>query len=159
MFKPTGVSGPGEAVCGWRNRDRVKICLAAIVLTLWVANGALAGEAETVDVNEAAQEPSFRHGEDPVETTRQLWTQHVKEERRRIRELAIQRRLNPPEPSKAPSQEEEGLRASERIFSDSTLERGDIIVTTKGKFVFKGQKSDERRPEDFEELNSRSIQK
>ena len=153
MFKPgTGASERGgRAACRRGRRQRAKLCLAAIVFTFRVASSALAGEA---DVDEAARGSSLRYGEDPVETTRQSWTRHVEEERRRIRELAIQRRLNPPEPSKGPSQEEEALRASERVFSDGTLERGDIIVTTKGRFVFKGQKSDERMPEDFEKLDS-----
>ncbi len=64
------------------------------------------------------------------------------------------RSLRPPEPLR-PTVEEQARVASEQVLSDSTLARGDIIVTTKGLFVFKGQKSEQRL--DFEAVQSSRL--
>jgi L-lactate utilization protein LutC len=76
---------------------------------------------------------------------RQQWQEQVRAEKRRIRELAIQRRLDP-EVETAVSQER---RASERALNDMTLRRGDIVVTDKGSFVFIGKAEQDRMPGDF----------
>jgi hypothetical protein len=51
--------------------------------------------------------------------------------------------------------EEQARVASEQVLSDSTLARGDIIVTTKG--LFKGQKSEQRLTDDFEAVQSSGL--
>jgi hypothetical protein len=77
--------------------------------------------------------------------TRQQWQEWVRAEKRRIRELAAQRRVQP-EVETIASQER---RASERALNDLSLRRGDIVVTDKGSFVFIGNADDDRMPGDF----------
>jgi len=48
-----------------------------------------------------------------------------------------------------PTLEEERRLASERVLNDVTLERGDIVVTNKGSFVFSGSTTEPRKPTDF----------
>jgi len=93
--------------------------------------------------------------ESPISTewTPQSWQQHVASERWRIRNEAL---LRSPKPL-WPTVEEQARRASEQAFSDSTLERGDIIKTAKGFFIFKGQKSEQRLPDDFEAISSSRL--
>lgn len=83
---------------------------------------------------------------------RLLWQEHIRDEKRRVQELAAQRRLNPPEDPPDPALAEKDRLASERVLSDYTLERGDIVVTDKGAFVFKGQTLEQRTLGDFEPL-------
>jgi hypothetical protein len=77
--------------------------------------------------------------------TRQQWQEWVAAEKRRIRELAVQRRLHP-EVETMVSREQ---RASERVLNDMSLRRGDIVVTDKGAFVFVGNAEEDRTPGDF----------
>jgi hypothetical protein len=56
-----------------------------------------------------------------------------------IRSLAIERRLHPSLKPTFPTIEEQSLRASEQVLSDTTLEPGDVVVTSKGSFRFKEQ--------------------
>ena len=86
----------------------------------------------------------MREAEEAV-LARQQWQEWVRAERRRIRELAVQRRLNP-EVETTVSQER---RATERALNDMTLRRGDIVVTDKGSFVFIGNAEEDRMPGDF----------
>jgi hypothetical protein len=87
-----------------------------------------------------------------TEWTRESWQQHVQSERQRIRDEAPLRGVGSPKPL-WPTVEEQARRASEEVLSDSTLEQGDIIVTTKGFFIFKGQKFEQRLPDDFEAVS------
>lgn len=97
-------------------------------------------------------------GESPISTewTPQIWQQHVASERWRVRREALLRSSRSPKPV-WPTVEEQARRASAQAFSNSTLERGDIIVTTKGFFVFKGRRSEQRLPEDFEAVSSSRL--
>jgi hypothetical protein len=97
-------------------------------------------------------------GESPtsIEWTPQIWQQHVASERLRVRREALQRSSRSSTPL-WPTVEEQAQRASEQVFSDSTLERGDIIVTTKGFFLFKGRRLEQRLPEDFEAVSSSRL--
>jgi len=87
---------------------------------------------------------ALREAEETI-LARQQWQEQVRAEKRRIRELAIQRRLQP-EVETVVSQER---RASERALNDMTLRRGDIVVTDKGSFVFIGNAEEDRMPGDF----------
>jgi hypothetical protein len=52
-----------------------------------------------------------------------------------------------------PTLEERALRASEQAFSDSNFEQGAIVVATNGYFIFKGQKFEQRLPDNFEAVS------
>jgi hypothetical protein len=91
-----------------------------------------------------------------TEWTPRIWQQHVASERLRIRREASQRSLVSSKPA-WPTVEEQAQLASEQAFSDLTLERGDIIVTTKGFFVFKGRRSEQRLADDFEAVSSSRL--
>lgn len=95
---------------------------------------------------ESADGPSnvVRDAEEAI-LARQQWQEQVSAEKRRIRELAIRRRLHP-EVETVVSQERQ---ASERVLNDMTLRRGDIVVTDRGSFVFIGNADEDRMPGDF----------
>lgn len=104
---------------------------------------------------ESANDPSnvLKEAEQTI-LARQQWQEWVRAEKRRIRELAVQRRLHP-EVETIVSQER---RASERALNDMSLRRGDIVVTDKGSFVFIGNAEEERMPGDFVPLAVESKQ-
>ena len=104
----------------------------------WTAPGGQC-RAETAD----APSNVLKDAEDTA-LARQQWQEWVRAERRRIRELAVQRRLQPPEVETIVSQER---RATERVLNDMTLRRGDIVVTDKGAFVFIGNAEEDRMPD------------
>jgi hypothetical protein len=95
---------------------------------------------------------------DETSSSRRSWEQHVREEKRRIQELATQRRMNRSHDPVVPPFEEDRL-VSERALNDMTLERGDIVVTDKGAFVFRGQTLEDRKAEDFEPLPGFSFRR
>jgi hypothetical protein len=80
--------------------------------------------------------------------TPEQWREHIREETRRVQELQRQRRLDRSQDS-VERLSQEGSQASDRVLNDDTLESGDIVVTNKGVFVFKGQKDEQRGPGDF----------
>ena len=88
------------------------------------------------------------------EPGREEWLARVAEAKRRARELALQQRMRSPASAADLSAEEERL-ASERVINDNTLQRGDIVSTSKGLFVFRGQPDQERRESDFVALPRR----
>jgi hypothetical protein len=108
-------------------------------------------QAEHLDAD-----PAISGNPDEASSSRQSWQQHVREEKRRIQELATERRLDDAQDPVAPLSDEASL-APERALNDITLERGDIVVTEKGAFVFKGQSQEERKPGDFEALQVYSF--
>jgi hypothetical protein len=91
---------------------------------------------------------------DSSEPLREEWLARVAEAKRRARELALERRMRSPASAADLSAEEERL-ASERVINDSTLQQGDIVSTSKGLFVFRGQPDQERRESDFVALPRR----
>ena len=116
----------------------VVVAMAALPMTR--------AQVETVTAAGSAEQASLSLQDSPVDSpistewTPQVWQQHVASERLRVRREALQRSSGSSKPW--PTVEEQAQRASEQAFSDSTLERGDIIVTTKGFFVFKGRRSE-----------------
>ncbi len=97
--------------------------------------------------------PSMTGDDAPVDMSRQQWRERVAEAKRRAREYAVERRSRPaPDP---PSRAEEERLASERVLNDDSLQRGDIVATDRGLFVFQGQPDQERRSGDFHALPPR----
>jgi hypothetical protein len=136
----------------------VRVCVVVAMVALPAARAQVetaipAGATEMT--SPSLQDIPVQDGLIPTEWTPQIWQQHVASERLRVRREASQRSLVSSKPV-WPTMEEQAQLASEQVLSDSTLERGDIIVTTKGFFVFKGRRS-EQRPNDFEAISSSRL--
>lgn len=80
------------------------------------------------------------------EVSRDEWRGRVEEARRRAREAALDRRNHPERYLPAPPLDP-GIEASQRVLNDDSLQRGDIVSTKRGLFVFRGL-IDQRRGED-----------
>ena len=72
--------------------------------------------------------------------SQEQWRAHVRDTKRRVQEEAAQRRLD--RTRVEPSREDEARRRSEVVLSDDSLVPGDVVVTDKGMFVFKGRARD-----------------
>jgi hypothetical protein len=92
---------------------------------------------------------------DPGSITREQWREHVRETKRRVQEEAAQRRLD--RTRVEPSREEEARRRSEVVLSDDSLVPGDVVMTNKGLFVFKGLSSEGNDARDFEPAESPDL--
>ena len=79
--------------------------------------------------------------------TREQWQQRVQDARRRSEEFVAKARTQTADP--APSDKQDAEAAHQRAMNDPSLQRGDIIATSQGFFVFVGRDSEERRPSDF----------
>jgi hypothetical protein len=137
----------------------LKVCAVVAIVALTAVRAQVqtatpAGSAAMA--RSSLQDNPVRESPISTEWTPQIWQQHVASERSRVRREALLRSPRPPKPV-WPTVEEQARRASEEAFSDSTLERGDIIVTTKGFFVFKGRRSEQRLPDDFEAVSSSRL--
>jgi hypothetical protein len=77
--------------------------------------------------------------------TREQWQQRLEDARRRSEEFVANARARTVEP---PQHDEKAAEAAERAMNDPTLQRGDIIATSKGFLVFMGR-VEEHRPDDF----------
>ena len=88
----------------------------------------------------------------PVNMDRAEWQERVENAKRRAKQFALKhqgRSVN------LPSVEEREQVATERVLRDDSLQRGDIVSTNKGLFLFKGQPDQERHESDFVPLSSR----
>lgn len=83
--------------------------------------------------------------------TPEQWRAHVLEIKRRVHAENIRRRGLPPQRSH-PTSEELAQIATERVLTDSSLRFGDVVVTNRGKFEFRGTAPGDPRPEDFVRL-------
>jgi hypothetical protein len=81
------------------------------------------------------------------ELTVEQWQQRVQEARRRSEEFVANARTNPPDP--LDSAKEDAEVADQRAMNDPSLQRGDMVATSKGLLVFIGRDLDRRQPEDF----------
>lgn len=79
--------------------------------------------------------------------TKEQWQQRVQDARRRSEEFVASARTQTADP--APSDKEDAKAADQRAMNDPSLQRGDIIATSQGFFVFVGRDSEERQPADF----------
>lgn len=75
-------------------------------------------------------------------STREQWREHVRDVKRRVQEEAARRRLEQPRARAQPSREDEARRLSEIVLSDDSLVPGDVVMTDKGMFVFKGRSNE-----------------
>jgi hypothetical protein len=79
--------------------------------------------------------------------TGEQWQQRVQDARRRSEEFVANART--PKDDPPPSDKEDARAADQRAMHDPSLQRGDIIATSRGFFVFVGRDSEERQPSDF----------
>jgi hypothetical protein len=81
------------------------------------------------------------------EVSRDEWRQRIEDARRRAKEVSRERRDNPELYKPVP--EDPDLVATERLLNDDSLQRGDIVSTKKGMFVYQGRPDQPRREQDF----------
>ncbi|HWO28575.1 MAG TPA: hypothetical protein VNO32_07225 [Candidatus Acidoferrum sp.] len=79
--------------------------------------------------------------------TGEQWQQRVQDARRRSEEFVANARTHKDDPP--PSDKVDAQAADRRAMHDPSLQRGDIIATSQGFFVFVGRDSEERQPSDF----------
>jgi hypothetical protein len=87
----------------------------------------------------------------PLNMGRDQWRERVA--KRRARQFTLGHRGRPV--FDTPSKADEERIATERVLNDDSFQRGDIVSTNKGLFVFKGQSDQERHESDFVPLPSR----
>jgi hypothetical protein len=81
------------------------------------------------------------------EPSRDEWRQRIEDAKRRARDVARDRGLHPEH--YLPVSEDAEVAASERVLRDETLQRGDIVTTKRGMFVFQGRSDRPRDAQDF----------
>ncbi|WP_245471157.1 hypothetical protein [Bradyrhizobium genosp. SA-3] len=89
------------------------------------------------------------------EITRDEWRQRIDDARRRAKEVSRERREHPE--LYKPIPEDPDLVATERLLNDDSLQRGDIVATKKGMFVYQGRSDQPRRDQDFVPVNPKSV--
>jgi hypothetical protein len=82
-----------------------------------------------------------------AEITSDQWQQRVQDARRRSEQFVANARTQVLEPLSTGKEEAE--ESDQRAMNDPSLQRGDIISTSKGFFVFVGRDSDGRQASDF----------
>jgi hypothetical protein len=101
------------------------------------------------------QAEDFRADPD-LEFQREQWREHVRETKRRVQQEALQRRLENPRGHVEPSQEDKARRASESVLNDDSLMPGDVVMTNKGMFVFRGWSNEADGVRNFEPVEGSS---
>jgi hypothetical protein len=81
------------------------------------------------------------------ELTAELWQRRVQDARRRSEEFVANARNQTADPQASAKEDTEAT--DQRAMNDPSLQRGDIIATSKGFLVFVGPDSDKREPGDF----------
>ncbi|NYG48022.1 hypothetical protein CV770_24285 [Bradyrhizobium sp. AC87j1] len=106
---------------------------------------------------QAEPEPSLSDYLPPSEpeVTRDEWRQRIEDARRRAKEVSRERRDHPE--LYKPIPEDPDLVATERLLRDDSLQRGDIVTTKKGMFVYQGRSDQPRRDQDFVPVNPKSM--
>ncbi|WP_439364462.1 hypothetical protein ACNJYD_32755 [Bradyrhizobium sp. DASA03005] len=89
------------------------------------------------------------------EVSRGEWRQRIEDARRRAKEVARERREHPE--LYKPIPEDPDLVATERLLRDDSLQRGDIVATKKGMFVYQGRSDQPRRDQDFVPVTPKSA--
>lgn len=82
-----------------------------------------------------------------AEPTRDQWRERIDEARQRAKEASRERREHPELYKPVP--EDPDLVATERLLNDESLQRGDIVTTKKGMFIYQGRADQPRREQDF----------
>ena len=106
---------------------------------------------------QAEPEPSLNDYLPPSEpeVTRDEWRQRIEDARRRAKEASRERREHPE--LYKPIPEDPDLVATQRLLRDDSLQRGDIVTTKKGMFVYQGRSDQPRRDQDFVPVNPKSV--
>lgn len=106
---------------------------------------------------QAEPEPSLSDYLPPSEpeVTRDEWRQRIEDARRRAKEVSRERREHPE--FYKPIPEDPDVVATERLLRDDSLQRGDIVTTKKGMFVYQGRSDQPRRDQDFVPVNPKSV--
>lgn len=89
------------------------------------------------------------------ELTRDEWRQRIEDARRRAKEVARERREHPE--LYMPVPEDPEIVATERALNDESLQRGDIIATKKGMFIYQGRSDQPRREQDFVPIAPKAV--
>lgn len=89
------------------------------------------------------------------EVSRDEWRQRIEDARRRAKEVARERREHPQ--LYKPIPEDPDVAATERLLRDDSLQRGDIVATKKGMFVYQGRSDQPRRDQDFVPVDPKSV--
>lgn len=89
------------------------------------------------------------------EVSRDEWRQRIEDARRRAKEVSRERREHPELYKPVP--EDPDLVATERLLRDDSLQRGDIVTTKKGMFVYQGRSDQPRRDQDFVPVNPKTV--
>jgi hypothetical protein len=129
----------------------VKVLLAAAVGLAVYGAGPLACLAQS------EPEPSLSDYLPPSEpeVSRDEWRQRIEDARRRAKEVSRERREHPE--LYKPIPEDPDLVATERLLRDDSLQRGDIVTTKKGMFVYQGRSDQPRRDQDFVPVAPKSV--
>ena len=116
-----------------------KVVIATLVFGGAFPPGALA-QAESEKAEREQVEP------DQPRVSREQWLADIEAARRRIEERRREgRSFAPP----VPSDEEVARETFQRVLEDDSLRAGDIVATSRGLLMFKGQSSNERSLNDF----------
>ena len=126
----------------WVDRAGARALAAGLALSI----GSIACLAQEVTAP-AIDEPA------PPEISREGWQARIMEARRRAKETVAERRANP-EPYVTIPEDPERI-ATERVLNDESLQRGDIVSTKNGLFVYQGRGDQPRRDSDFVALPPR----
>ena len=121
--------------------------VGAVVATIAGFAGCIAGPSSCLAQDEPG--PSINDYLPPSEPelTRDQWRQRIDEARQRAKEASRERREHPDLYKPVP--EDPDLVATERILNDESLQRGDIVTTKKGMFIYQGRTDQPRREQDF----------
>ncbi|UVO33489.1 hypothetical protein KUF59_34905 [Bradyrhizobium arachidis] len=114
-----------------------------------VTAGLLASACAPACLAQTDPEPSVNDYLPPAEPepSREDWRQRIEDAKRRAKEVSRERRENPE--LYRPIPEDPERAASERVLNDESLQRGDIVATKKGMFVYQGRSDQPRRDQDF----------
>jgi hypothetical protein len=81
--------------------------------------------------------------------TGEQWQQRVQDARRRSEEFVANARDQRADPPPSNRDKEDAEAADQRAMNDPSLQRGDIVSTSRGFLVFIGRDSEEHQPSDF----------
>ncbi|WP_257195714.1 MULTISPECIES: hypothetical protein [unclassified Bradyrhizobium] len=129
----------------------VKVLLAAAV------GLAVYGAGPRLCLAQSEPEPSLSDYLPPSEpeVSRDEWRRRIEDARRRAKEVSRERREHPE--LYKPIPEDPDLVATERLLRDDSLQRGDIVTTKKGMFVYQGRPDQPRRDQDFVPVAPKSV--
>jgi hypothetical protein len=128
--------------------SRAAIIAGGLALCLTCAHSCLAQTEPEPSPNDylPPSEPELTRGE---------WRQQIEDGRRRAKEVSRERREHPELYKPVPEDPE--IVATERILNDESLQRGDIIATKKGMFIYQGRSDQPRGEQDFVPVNPKSV--